>query len=383
MAVKLRRKPGRPGWWLIVHHDGKRTSRALGEIDKSQAVRIQKQLQARLVEESLGLHTPPSPTVAEYAQEWLAGVELKAERSGKHATSARYEIIVRKHIVPHWDARRLASLTDRDGRQLLRTWAQSGMARATADMHYNVLRQLLSAAKDDGYLSHIPLPPLTSVFESKPKAKPVRVVPSAELAELLTVAESKAPEPYAALFLVLARTGMRLGEALALQWDNVNLFAGSLDVVASYGKFGLSTTKTGQHRTIPLSPLTTAVLKRVQTHQRTTAMAAGRDTPAWVFTAADLVHITEYRARAWWQRCLKAVGCYGYRLHDLRHTFATTMLQAEPIHVVQALLGHATATQTLNTYGHVMPGHVPDMAALDGSKPHPTPRATSREAGVR
>lgn len=76
-----------------------------------------------------------------------------------------------------------------------------------------------------------------------------------------------------------------------------------------------------------------------------------------VFAVPDGGPMDPSTASHTFSRLLKGAGLPHYRFHDLRHAFATTLLElGEHPKIVQSLLGHSTVSQTLNTYSHVTLG---------------------------
>jgi integrase len=164
---------------------------------------------------------------------------------------------------------------------------------------------------------------------------------------------------YAPLFL-LATTGMRLGEALGLQWADIRLDDAELDVRRTLGLIagrivvGEPKTRSGL-RTVSLDPATVEVLRahrKTQLAERLARGAASGDGD-WVFTQAGggTLHPTRFR-RAFHRRTADA-GVPKLRVHDLRHTWATLALRAgvNP-KIVQERIGHASVAITLDLYTH-------------------------------
>ena len=91
---------------------------------------------------------------------------------------------------------------------------------------------------------------------------------------------------------------------------------------------------------------------------------AGRDSCALVFPSRRDGVLTLGEGRYWFDKATAAVdGCAGLRLHDLRHTCASLAIRAGAnVKVVQRLLGHKTATLTLDRYGHLFPDDLDAVA---------------------
>jgi integrase len=180
---------------------------------------------------------------------------------------------------------------------------------------------------------------------------------------------------------VLAFTGMRRGEALALRWRDVDLDAGTVRVRRSAGMIRNAgedagvvegDTKSGKPRLVDLDGPTAAVLRAHKRERGGLALQLVRD-DALVFGDIEGDHRNpEHVSRQFGrdvERCQDALGgadaLPGIRLHDLRHTHATILLTArEPVHVVSQRLGHASAVVTWTVYAHVLPGNQRDAADL-------------------
>jgi integrase len=157
------------------------------------------------------------------------------------------------------------------------------------------------------------------------------------------------------------------GAALALRWRDIDLDAAviavrrSAGVVRNMGEGAAiteGTTKTGKPRVIDLDPGTVAVLRAHRRDRAGLALALARD-DALVFGDVNGQHRNpEHFSRVWGLTVRRAsVDVPPIRLHDLRHTHATVLLQAgEPVHVVSQRLGHASVVITLSVYAHVLPG---------------------------
>lgn len=160
------------------------------------------------------------------------------------------------------------------------------------------------------------------------------------------------------LFLLALGTGMRKGELLALQWQDVDLEAGELTVrrnlvrnEAGQYEMGLPKTETGKRR-IPLARDTVTALKAHREAER-----RGRRWPRpvdFVFTAASGNHVQHRQLDKVYRRVTEAAGLPRIRFHDLRHTAASLLVrQGVPAKVVADRLGHADVRFTLQVYTHV------------------------------
>jgi integrase len=150
-----------------------------------------------------------------------------------------------------------------------------------------------------------------------------------------------------ALWVLMATTGVRVGEALGLRWDDLDLDARTLRINRTVYRGQGSQPKTSSgRRTIKLSKLATEALKQ---HPRTSE---------WVFATnkGTTINPNNLRFRSWKWLLDHAGLPSGTRMHDLRHSAATLLLsRSVPIKVVSEMLGHADVSITLSIYAHVLP----------------------------
>jgi integrase len=167
-----------------------------------------------------------------------------------------------------------------------------------------------------------------------------------------------------ALWVLLATTGLRLGEARGLRWTDIDVGAGRMVVnralqrQTGHGYVFVEPKTARSRRTVYLAPGTLRALSDHRRRQVEDQLAAG---PRWentglVFTTPTGRPVDGSWASKWFHRALDQAGLSRLRIHDLRHTAATHLLR-RGVHpkVVQELLGHSTISLTLDTYSHVAP----------------------------
>lgn len=179
-----------------------------------------------------------------------------------------------------------------------------------------------------------------------------------ELAHLLKICRAHEPDFYA-LVLLLARTGLRLGEAVALQWDDIDWHGSFADIERSYSKRRYSTPKSGKGRRVDLSDHLVEVLNARHVAAKKHALRTGTPLAPWVFPGdppSQPMDASNFRRRQW-ARILKEAGVHALRLHALRHTYASLLIsQGESLAYVRDQLGHHSIQITVDTYGHLVPG---------------------------
>ena len=315
---------------------------------------------------------PSKQPLGAYLAEWLDGQRLAP------GTMASYRKNVRLHVVPRLGAVPMDRLTGTTVEAWMRTLeasgradGQGGLSPRTVRYVYTILRSALADAVKHGRLAVNPTDRSTPPSPSQARPPEMHAWTAPELARFLRWAEVHDSD-IAMAWRLLAYTGMRRGEALALLWRDVDLDAArvavrrSVGVVKDKGKgeqLVEGTTKTGQSRVVDLDAGTVAALRAYRAVRGSVALDLVWDT-ALVLGTLDGGHRHPERfSRLFVEHQLQARRAVGeellpvIRLHDLRHTHATLLLAAgEPVKVVSERLGHASATITLTVYQHVHPG---------------------------
>jgi integrase len=188
------------------------------------------------------------------------------------------------------------------------------------------------------------------------RQKAIRPFSDLELTKVLKTARDQDAEHYP-LFLLLARTGMRPGEAAALQWTDFDFSNRKILVERAFSAGELGTTKTDGVRTVDMSQeLATALTALYKQREAQTLKQGWGEVPELVFINGAGNPTDESRVRKRFVRVLKKAEITGHRLYDLRHTFATQLLaKGAPITYVAAQLGHARPSTTLQWYARWLP----------------------------
>jgi integrase len=186
-----------------------------------------------------------------------------------------------------------------------------------------------------------------------------------ELAKLLDACQEHFPA-HSPFVLCLARTGMRIGEGVALQWGDIDFNSRFAEVRRAINDGKVSTPKSGKSRRVDLSAQLTKVLKAHLTSQKAETLRKGwKEVPTWVFTneVGNPLHPDNFRNRVW-PKLLAKAGLRKIRIHDLRHTYASLLIaQGESLAYVKDQMGHHSIRVTVDTYGHLVPGG--NKAAVD------------------
>jgi integrase len=305
-------------------------------------------------------HDAGSTTVGRYLSDWLTE---SVEGSVRKSTFVRYEGIVRVHLSPTLGWRKLKNLDPIHVRKLYRQKIDVGLSPRSVQYIHTTLKKALGQAVLDG---KIPRNVCDAVKPPQVHKDEVTPFTAAEVRSLLEAARGDRLE---ALYVAAIHTGLRQGEILGLKWSDVDLEAGTLTVQRSlsiYGTFNPPKRKNSR-RTVKLTQTALQTLVSHRARQNEERLKTG---PQW----ADMGIVFPNRAgkpmdagnlyNRDWKSLLRRAGLPdAFTFHTCRHTFATTLLrQNVNPKIVQHQLGHATISQTLDTYSHVMP-EMGDIAA--------------------
>ncbi len=150
-----------------------------------------------------------------------------------------------------------------------------------------------------------------------------------------------------------------MGELLALQWDDIDWQSRFIDVQRNYTHFRITTPKSGESRRVDMSRELAQTLADLHTERQLEAAASKWETvPEWVFCSevGGLLHPHNVRDRIFYGLLTKA-KLRKVRFHDLRHSFASLLLQngESPVYV-KGQMGHSSIQVTVDLYGHLIPG---------------------------
>lgn len=304
-----------------------------------------------------GLYVRPTTgTVADYMQNWLEGRRIDLRPSAFYG----YEKVVTKRIIPGLGQKRL---TDLDAATIegwyahLVTAGGRGGAPLSPKTVANTAGILSVALGDAVRLKLLRHNPATDARLPRRERREMLAWTEAEAQAFLRAVADHRLHP---MWRLVLATGLRRGELCGLRWRDVDLDAGTLEVVetrtvAAEVVVGAPKTKAGS-RVIALDAGTVAVMHTWRRVQATERLAAGS---AW--TDHGLVFVDELgcpphpeTVTRWWNEALEATGSRRIRLHDARHTAATMALRAGvPLKVVTQRLGHADVAVTMRVYQHV------------------------------
>jgi len=309
---------------------------------------LKKEAQRWLDEQTAGLVTGQwadpragRETVRAYGERWLKRQVIA------DSTASTYGTILSNHIFSTLGAMRMDAINRADVQSLVKEWEGSAAAR-TVGARYSILAIMLRAAVKDRV---IPATPCVDIKLPKIEAKSALVPIST--ATVLAMRD-ELPERYSAFATIAAGTGIRRGEILGLTLDRIALDFGTIRVDRQLARssragnpvWGPPKTESST-RTIPVADV---VIEAIKQHVKD----FGHHESGLLFTTDLGAFVGTSTIHGAWQRAARKVGTDATP-HDLRHYFASVQIRGgQSIKVLQALLGHKSAVETLDTYGHLM-----------------------------
>ena len=320
----------------------------------------------------------PNITLNAYAERWRATIEATV----KPRTRESYSQTLRLHILPTLGLMKVRLLHRGLIKSLLVDKLRAGkvkkiveggstkeerlpLARDSVRIIHATLRALLNAALEDGVIVTNPSNRLGRQLRLVPLAKArqeeIKAMTRPQASTFLATSQSASTaheRRYYPLFLLLARTGMRLGEALALRWDDVHFRGHEIRVERAVSAGRIETPKSGHGRTVDMSDQLAKHLLHLHIERKTETLRHGwPEVPPWVSCSEVGTRLDESKVRKVFAKTLKAAGLPPhFSPHSLRHTFASLLLQqGESPAYVQRQLGHASIELTVDTYGKWLP----------------------------
>ena len=350
-------------WWEARYTVG--TNPGTGkQIQKSVSGKTQKEvaqkLKAATAAIDAGTYTEPSKmTVGEWldiwAEQYLGSVKM--------LTAVAYKSTIRLHIKPQIGAVKLEKLNAHTVQRLY-----NGLGAASSDGEqlspktiknvHGVLHRALQQAVANGYIKFNPTDACVLPRVEKKELKPLDEVDTKKFLEAIQ------GHQFELIYSVALFTGMREGEILGLTWDCVDFDKGKILVSKqlqidryTLHKPVLMPLKNDKPRSITPAPFVMELLKKQKQIQEGWKAEAGE---LWdnelnlVFTTNYGRYVAQQTMGKHYKKVVESIGRPDARFHDLRHSYAVAAIRSgDDIKTVQGNLGHATASFTLDIYGHV------------------------------
>lgn len=351
------------GSYLLAYHVGYdakgkriRKTRTIKAKNRTQA---NKMLAAFITEIETGEYVAPSYTcLGDYVNIW----RNQAVKKLAPGTMETYEYSLSGRILPALSHYKMEDISHVHINGFLQSLETDGLASATIKKQYNILNSIFKLAQKNDIIKKNPMekvdPPVVTYKEGQ-------VYNSDELKALYQLLNQEENKQQALIIKLALKTGLRKGEILGLQWNDVDFATNTIHVrySLSYTKKGgyllkEPKTKNSVRKVAPPAKLMDELKKHIFT-KKTDRMEAKElwqeGKYSFVFSA-DLGKPLHLDApNRWWTRFLARKGFKKIRFHDLRHTAATDLInKGANLHSISKRLGHSSYVITTNIYGHYL-----------------------------
>lgn len=367
------RVPGiyrRGGRYVVVYRDPqgrqrKRSARTLAEARDLKAT-----LRADVARGEY--RTLSRVTFAEYAREWIASYQGRTSRGFRDTTRdeyardlgldpASYEPLEPpRGAIAFFGRMRLADIEPRDIKRYAIHHSERGLAPSSVRLEIAPVRAMLATAVEEGLIRSNPAAGLRITQPAGAELEEGERIKSLTEDELRALLE-KLPGEWRLLVEFLAHTGLRIGEAVALRWCDVDFGGRRVKVRRRYyrGSFAPPKSRYGR-RDVPLSHGMARQLWELRK-----AASPADDAPLFASRLGGLLDSSNMFGRVL-KPAARAAGVPWAGFHTLRHTCATMLFRAGlNAKQVQVWLGHHSPAFTLATYVHLLPDDLPDPGFLD------------------
>lgn len=368
MAYIYERYPGK--WYIKFQHENKRYQRFAGTT-KKEAQAFQKQLQDQLILDKLqksGIiqlyptapkkDEKPAMLFSELAHHYLEHCKTKAAATLRSETHR-----ITGHFLPAFGHYRLDEVTPDKVEKWKQMRLRKGITNTTLHNDMRTLKTMFNRANEWGYYDgKNPVGNLPKLFNRK-----MTFLTTQNVQDFLAAC----PPYYYPIAATLICTGMRSGEMRNLKWTDLDFDTRTIHIPST------ASLKNEEDRTIPMFPELIPILQALPR------------TSKYVFPGEDSVSKRSINFRRGHQIARRTIGMPGLRIHDLRHTFVTLLLEKGfDIASVAKLVGHKNLKITLNIYHHLHQEHARKIidglpVKLDTNWAPPVPKTVSHPVSAR
>jgi integrase len=363
MAVTVReKKKGSGEWWVFINHKGKRRSKKVG--DKRAANAVKREVETRLAKGDMGMIKEECPTLAQYGKQWF----LASYHDWKDSTRDEYENTFNLHVKPALGSKRLDEIKRKTVKNLLGRLKEQGLSPSRRKKVNSVISGIFNGAIEDELVEVNPCRRMGK-YTGSGNVKDINPLTAEEVSTFLENALKCLSFAVYTLFLVALRTGLRIGEILALEWSDIDFEERTAEISKNwnYKRKTLDSPKNDKSRKVDLTPMVVEALRKLRNSAKVVSLdgivfADERGNRLSYYTIFDMA---------------KRIGPRAVGIHNLRHTYATLRIaKGDNIVDVSNQLGHHDPGFTLKRYAHWLPGeHKSQVDELDEVAPIRTPTA--------
>ena len=299
-------------------------------------------------------------TLGDWLNRWL---DVYKKGTVEDTTCEMYK----RYITTHIQGQPLGNIKlqdlNRTKLQAFITEKKAELSTASLKLIRAIISNSLKNAVEDNILIKNPAIGLKLPKKSNDEREDIKPFAKAELQKLLTELEGG---KYYYIVYVAAFTGMRRGELLGLRWQDVDLKNKVIHVrqqakyIETKKEMEIGRLKTDNaYRDIPINDNVVSALKKQKAWQAANKLKLGTSyiDNGLVFTDEAGAMITAYTVTNAFRYAIERAEVEYRSFHHLRHTFASIAISNVPnVKAISMILGHATISETMDTYGHLLPG---------------------------
>lgn len=290
---------------------------------------------------------------------WLS---RQYEKSVEESTLATTTRIFKNHILPVLGDYYVDKITVSQCQNIVEQWAMD--APKTFKRYIRYTNNVLNYGAPKQFLDRNPMLKVQRPKIKQDNKKFTDFYSKEELDEFLNACKKSEPFEVFVFFNLLAYSGMRKGEALALTWNDINFGNNTISIdkaltIGKNNKILIHNPKTkNSNRKIPMNKPAMKYLKQWQQKQRKELFKLGinslDDSKQIVFQNQKNKHYKPTKTTDWMNRICKKNGLRHIKVHGFRHTHASLLFEAGvTMEEVKARLGHANIATTMDIYTHV------------------------------
>jgi len=285
---------------------------------------------------------------------WLVNYKMTLKPQSYNSTVS----MLNKHILPYFGKMKLDKITSSDVQTFI-----NDLSKKT--INYVNARSIISRILQHGILlqliQHNPARDIVLPRKQKKDSDKVKFIEKDDLKKFLDYIEKDKLRNYKTnfnyvLYKLLLATGLRIGEACAVEWSDIDLINGTINIDKTYSKSirRLSTTKSKSGtRLISIDQATVNMLKLYQVRQRQLFHEVG-GVPEVVFSTPTRKYFHTFVRQNALDKTCKEAGISRFTFHAFRHTHASLLLNAGISYKeLQYRLGHSNIAMTLDVYSHL------------------------------
>lgn len=332
-------------WYAKIFTNGKQKTIKIGEMTRYDADKL---LRAEITRRERTIYQDIQKiTFEKLAQQWLENHKLDKKQN----TVLSYSYQVNTHLIPFFGNLIVSKIKPEDIEKFKQETIQR-VSPTTVNYDLRIFKSIMDAGIRWGFLFENPSRFVKRMRQQKRQCKILSKVDVRSLFEA-GVGQGKV------LLMAASMTGMRMGEILAMRWDNLDLDRGVYEIDESFSADEVDSPKTeSSHRLVEFPEKLIEALRqhKAEQEQRRLKMNGKYQDNGLVFATelGTLINPSNLRNRIFYPARKKANLPDNVRFHDLRGAYATLALESGAnVKFVQDQLGHKTARVTLEIYAKV------------------------------